>query len=171
MKLEPIIEIPCMTTGLWRRFAIHLFEGKLTLENMEHLEKASEGWHAKIKGKLVEMVVIYPSKAHMTSDERARMTRIIKRWEHARAASATVILAEGILGSLQRSVLTGLQMVVPAPHPTKVFGATPDAVRWLGPHIEEVCGPEAREKDLVAAIETLADGFMKREVRAPMELA
>ena len=27
MKLEPIIEIPCMTTGLWRRFAIHLFEG------------------------------------------------------------------------------------------------------------------------------------------------
>ena len=37
MKLDPIIETPCMVTGLWRRFAVHLFEGKLPLDEMETL--------------------------------------------------------------------------------------------------------------------------------------
>ena len=93
MKLEPIIEMPCLHTGLWKRFSVHLFEGKVTLADMEEIESRSEVWHDKLRGKLVEMVVIFPSDAKMTSDERAKMTQIIKRWESSRAASATVILA------------------------------------------------------------------------------
>src|SRR3954469_14624790 len=102
MHLEPIIEIPCMVTGLWRRFAIHLFEGKLTLENMEKLDREGAIWHAKVQGKLVEMVVIFPSASQMTTEERVRMTQLVRRWEHTRAASATVILAKGLVGSLHR---------------------------------------------------------------------
>jgi hypothetical protein len=168
VRLEPIIEMPCLASGLWRRFGVHIFEGKLTLDNMEELEKASERWHAKVTGKLVEMVVIHPSESKMTSDERARMTRIIKRWEHTREASATVILAQGLLGSLHRSVLTGLQMVVPAPHPTKVFGAVDAAVDWLAPSLQKTCGPEARVEELIAAVRELDAHFQKRPVRAPM---
>ncbi len=168
MQFEPIIEIPCLATGLWRRFAVHIFEGKLTLENMAELEAASEAWHAKLHGKLVEMVVIHPSQSKMTSEERKRMTGIIKRWEHTRAASATVILAQGLLGSLHRSVLTGLQMIVPAPHPTKVFGSTEDALQWLAPSVQKTCGPEARVEALSSAVAALSDHFQKRRVRAPM---
>ena len=167
MKLDPIIETPCMVTGLWRRFAVHLFEGKLPLDEMETLERASETWHAKLTGKLVEMVVIFPSKAQMTSEERQRLTRIIKRWEHTRAASATVILAQGLTGSLHRSVLTGMNMVVPAPHPMKVFGEVREAVHWLSPHTREVCGPDAKPEVVLDAIETLRERFAKRPVRAP----
>ncbi len=167
MKLEPIIELPCMVTGSWRRFAIHLFEGKLTLEHMTELERASEAWHAKSKDKLVELVVILPSNAKMTGEERGRMTKLIKRWEHTRVASATVILAQGIVGSLQRSVLTGMQMVVPSPHPMKVFGTVEDAVRWLSPHTMAACGSDARPEVVLGAIEVLVQRFAKRTERAP----
>lgn len=166
VKLEPIIEAPYMITGMWRRFAVHLFEGKVTIAHMDRIEAESERWHSKVKGKLVEMVVVLPSEAKMTHDERVRMTRIIKRWEHTRVASATVILAQGLTGSLHRSVLTGMQMLVPAPHPTKVFGMTRDATAWLAPRVQEVCGAEAQPDALDSAVSELADRFAKRPARA-----
>ena len=39
MKFEPIIEMPCLTTGLWKRFGVHLFEGKVTVDDMEEIER------------------------------------------------------------------------------------------------------------------------------------
>ena len=166
MRFEPIIEMPCLLTGLWKRFSVHLFEGKVTLADMEEIEARSEKWHEKIRGKLVEMVVIFPSDAKMTSEERAKMTHIIKRWESSRAASATVILAQGLVGSMHRSVLTGLQLVVPAPHPVKVFGNTTDAVKWLAPHVRELCGPEATPEALDAGVADLSARFAARERKA-----
>ncbi|MEO7113504.1 MAG: hypothetical protein ABI183_23905 [Polyangiaceae bacterium] len=147
---------------------MHVFEGKLTLDNMAQLEKDSEAWHSKSKDKLVEMVVIHPSQSKMTSDERQKMKGIIKRWEHTREASATVILAQGLAGALHRSVLTGLQMAVPAPHPTKVFGTTDAALNWLAPSVQKTCGPEACVGDLIVAVAELSAHFQKRPVRAPM---
>jgi hypothetical protein len=141
------------------------FEGKLTLENMAQLEKESERWHSKIKGKLVEMVVIHPSESKMTSDERQKMKGIIKRWEDTREASATVILAQGLLGALHRSVLTGLQMAVPAPHPTKVFGTIDAALSWLAPSVQKTCGSEARVDDLIAAEVTYAQTRLRLDTR------
>jgi hypothetical protein len=162
MKLDPIIEMHCMVSALWRRFAVHLFEGKVTLDDMDRIEQNSEVWHEKVVGKLVEMVVIFPSDAKMTGAERTRMTRIIKRWEHKRQASATVILAQGLVGSMHRSVLTGMQMIVPAPHPVKVFGAIPDAIKWLHPRVHDVCGADAKPDAVIAAVDDLCGRFAKR---------
>ncbi len=162
MKFEPIIEMPCLVTGLWKRFSVHLFEGKVTLADMEEIEERSTTWHDKLRGKVVEMVVIFPSDAKMTSEERAKMTHIIKRWESSRAASATVILAQGLVGAMHRSVLTGMQMIVPAPHPMKVFGTVPDGVKWLAPHVRELCGPGATPEALEAGIADLAARFRAR---------
>lgn len=168
MKLDPIIETPYMTTGLWWRFAVHLFEGKVTLADMDHIERVSERWHEKVNGKLVELVVIFPSSTKMTQDERVRMTKIIKRWEGTRVASATVILAQGLMGSVQRSVLTGLQLLAPPPHPTKVFGVIAEATLWLTPRIREVCGDDVQPDELCAAVEALSETFGNRRERAPM---
>jgi hypothetical protein len=162
MRLEPIIEMHCMVSALWRKFAVHLFEGHISVAEMGILEAQSAIWHAKVKGKRVEMVVILPSNAKLSGDERGRMARIVKRWESHRAASATVILADGIVGAMQRSMLTGMQMIVPPPHPTKVFGTIPDAVWWLSPHIREVCGAEANPDDLLLSVAALQDHFAKR---------
>jgi hypothetical protein len=162
MKLEPIIEMHCMTSALWRRFAVHLFEGQLTLADMDVVEAKSAVWHARVKGKRVEMVVILPSDAKMTSEERTRMTRIIRRWESHRAASATVILAQGLVGAMHRSVLTGMQMLAPPPHPTKVFSSVADGIQWLGSPIREVCGPDTNIDELVSSVMALKEQFARR---------
>ena len=167
MDLEPLLEKPYLATGLWRQLAVHLFQGKVTLADMDELEADSALSHARVKAKLVELVVILPSKAEMTHEERVRMARIIKRWEKQRVASATVVAAEGLLASIHRSVLTGLQLLVPPPHPTKVFASTPLALRWLEPYVKEVCGPEATTGALVDAVEGLQKRFATRRVRAP----
>jgi hypothetical protein len=159
MKLEPIIVLPNMTTGMWRHFGVHAFEGTLTLEDMARIEAAGDRWHRKNPGKVVEMVIVFPSEARLSSEERARMAGIIKRWENIRTASATVVLASGLQGSMHRSVLTGLQMVVPAPHPTKVFGSVRDAVIWITPHVQALCGVETKPEELLAAIEDLCTTF------------
>ena len=156
-----------MMTGLWRRFGVHLFHGKVTLADMERIEANGEAWRKKIPGKLVEMVVIEPSDALMTSEERVRMTKIIKRWEHERLASATVVLAQGLKGSVHRSVLTGMQIIAPAPHPVKVFSTTMEGVGWLAPYIEKLCGPEATPKALGAAVNDLSARFAARAEHAP----
>ena len=166
MRLEPIIEMPCLMTGLWKRFGVHLFEGKVTVADMEEIERRSVVWHQKVRGKLVEMVVICPSDAKMTSEERAKMTQIIKRWENDRAASATVILAQGLVGAMHRSVLTGMVMLAPAPHPVKVFGTVLDAVKWLSPFVRELCGPEATPEALDAGVAELATRFAARPQKA-----
>lgn len=159
MKLEPLIEMPNMVTGVWRRFGVHVFEGKLTLEDMVRMDDAGVAWHKKNQGKTVELVIVFPSNSTMTADERKRMARIIKRWEHLRIASATAILATGLVGAAQRSVLTGLQLIAPVPHPYKVFGAIEPAVEWLNPHVRELLGPEATLQATQLAVAELCTTF------------
>jgi hypothetical protein len=167
MTFEPIIELPYMVTGLWRHFAVHLFQGKVTVADIDRIETESARCHTKLAGKTVDLVVVLPSSAQLTHPERVRMTRLVKRWESERVASSTVILAAGMLGSVHRSVLTGLQMLVPPPHPTRVFGEIAAAVRWLAPYVEEVCGADAKPDGLCKAVGDLRVRFDARPVRAP----
>lgn len=135
MSWEPLIRFPTAWTSVLGGFGVHLFEGHLSLEQMDRMQVMAERWQEQRKAKLVELVVIHPSDARMNHEERARMARLIKFGETRRIASATVILAEGIIASVQRSVLTGLTMLVPPPHPAKVFGEVDPAVEWLHPYL------------------------------------
>jgi hypothetical protein len=166
MMFEALVEQPNMTAAVWRRFGVYLFEGRVTVDDMSRMESHGAHWFRKNPGKIVEMVVIYPTDTRMSSDERARMAKVIKRWEDMRLASATVILATDLLGSMQRSVLTGLQLLVRPPHPTKVFGTTAEAVGWLAPHITEACGVDATYAKVMAGIDELSARFAARGVKA-----
>jgi hypothetical protein len=161
MKLEPINHLPNMMSGMWRRLGVHAFHGKISLDDMTRMEVAGSLWHKKNPGKLVEMVIIYPSDARMSNEERERMAAIVKRWENMRTASATVVLAGGLMGAMHRSILTGLHMIAPPPHPTKVFGGTEDAVRWITPHVRALCGDDFGGEDLLAAIDDFCTTFQK----------
>lgn len=130
---------------------------------MDRMQSIGDDWYRRNPGRRVELVIIFPSDAKMSAEERRRMTHLIKRWERERAASATVILAEGLLGSIQRSVLTGFTLVAPPPHPMKVFGKIDDAVTWLHAYIAPIC-PEATSPDLVlAAIQDLCREFRRSQ--------
>jgi hypothetical protein len=162
MRLEPLIELPCVTTGVWGRFGVHVFEGKVTVAHMNELERRGDAWVKKNPGDRVELTIILPSDTIMTSEERARMVQIIKKWERVRVASATVILATGVLGAAHRSVLTAFLLLAPPPHPTKVFGNTHAAVDWIAPHVARLSGPEATRDALRAAVDDLCARFRAR---------
>jgi hypothetical protein len=140
MNFEAVIRTPTAWISVFSRFTVHLFEGHVTLADMDRMQAVGERWKVQHPEKRVEIGVIFPSDARMTHEERTRMARLIKLGEAQRAASATVILAQGLMASMQRSMLTGMLMIAPPPHPQKVFGSIPDALAWLGPHVEAVCG-------------------------------
>ena len=157
--------MPTAWTGTSGRFGVHLFEGKVAVLDMDRLESMGAQWHRKNTGNTVEMVIIFPSDARMTSEERVRMAKLIKRWEDARIASATIILADGILGAMQRSVLTGLMLLAPPPHPAKVFGNSAEGVTWLAPHVQTVCGAEATRALMQTAVDAFCSEFKARADR------
>jgi hypothetical protein len=157
--------MPVVMTGVWRRMAVHLFEGKVTVSDMDRIDAVGADFRRRVPGKMVELVVVFPSDARMTSEERTRMAAIIKRWEHLRTASSTVILAKGLTGALHRSVLTGLQILAPAPHPLKVFGAIAPAVKFLTPFVQELVGSEATVESLQLGVDDLCTRFAKRTKR------
>jgi hypothetical protein len=132
---------------------------------MELLQTIGQQWNVKHPGKRAELVVVLPSDTRMTSEERARMARLIKLDESHRAASATVILAEGILASMQRSMLTGMMMLAPAPHPTKVFGSLQDAGKWLFPHVQALSGPQLSQVEFGEALDSQLAAFKARPDR------
>jgi hypothetical protein len=165
MTLEPLIQMPTAWTGIADRFGVHLFQGKVTVSDMDRLEASGSRWYRNNPGQTAELVVIYSSAAHMTGEERERMAKIIKRWEGNRVASATTILAEGLRGALHRSVLTGLLFLAPPPHPAKVFGKVADAVDWLAPHVRSVCGPDATRAALSGAVDAFCQEFEARRER------
>lgn len=162
MALTPQLQLAGAWTAVDNRLAVHVFEGHLTLSDMDRLQTFGDDWTRDNPGKRAELVIVYPSDSRMTSEERTRMGGLIKRWEQDRIGSATVILAQGMLGAMQRSVLTGLQFIAPPKHPQKVFGTVPDAITWLVPFVREVNGPTVNEVNLRLSIETLCRDFQAR---------
>jgi hypothetical protein len=135
LNFEPVIRLPAAWSSVSGSFVVHLFEGTVTISEMDRMQQIGDAHNARHPGKRVELVVIHSSDARMTSDERTQMARLIKQGACHRTASATVILADGLLGALHRSTLTALLMVARPPHPAKVFGDVPEAMRWLWPQL------------------------------------
>jgi hypothetical protein len=165
MKLEPLICMPTAWTSVSGRFGVHLFEGRVTPDDMGLMQTVGERWTAEHPGERVELVVVYPSDTRLSNDERLRMLKLIKVGEAHRTASATVILAEGLLASMQRSVLTGIMMLAPPPHPAKVFSNIPEAASWLLPHVQRVGEPGLTLPSLEAALNAHLAQFCARPYR------
>jgi hypothetical protein len=159
VKLEPIIKLAPAWTAVSGGFAVHVFEGHLSIADMDRMQAIGDDWYRRNRGRRVELVIVFPSDAKMSAEERRRMTVLIKRWERERDASATVILAEGLRGSIQRSVLTGFTLVAPPPHPMKVFSEIPEAVSWLHPYTAPLCPHAVSPEVVLAAIQDLCRQF------------
>ncbi len=159
MIIEPFIQLPTVWTGVANRFGVHLFEGKLTIHDMDELEAIGARWRGTNNVKVVELVIIFPSNAKMLTYERQRMANLIKRFEAFRTASSTVILAPGITGTIHRAVLVGLQMLAPPPHPMKIYRSIEDALVWLSPYVREVNGTA---EELHAGVAAFCAAFKAR---------
>ncbi len=166
---EHLIEQPNVLFAAWRRFGVYLFEGEVSIADIDKIETTGSQFFRKTPGKIVEMVVIFPSEARMTPEQRAHMSKTIKRWESRRLASATVVLATDLVGSMQRSVLTGLQLITRPPHPTKVFPKVDEAVLWLAPYLADACGIDATYPKVMAGIHDATTRFAACPEKAPAD--
>ena len=153
MAFETLLQLPAAWTCVYQRFALHLFEGQVSVAEMDRMHAVGERWNARHPEKRVELAVIFPSEARMSQEERAAMARLMKLGQAFRAASATVVLAGGLRGSMHRSILTGLMMLAPPPHPSKVFGDVAEAVTWLDPHLQALDATQPRAEELVRAVD------------------
>lgn len=138
---------------VWRQVVIWVVDGQTPVEELERLRRVVRGW-ADEHGRGVALTVIHPTRSGMTSEERASVARMIDETKAGRMASATVILATGVLGALHRSLLTGLSLLVPPPHPVKFTSDLDHAIAWLRPYVEHLSGP-VRESDIRAIAEDL----------------
>jgi hypothetical protein len=129
---------PTFAVAAWRRLTLFVVDGHTPIENLERLRTTVLTWVKQHPEKTVSLIVLYPTPEGMSAEERAVMTRLMKETHHTRLASATVVMAEGILGALHRSILTGLTFVAPPPHPAKVFATVSDALRWVGPRLRDL---------------------------------
>ena len=146
--------------GVWRRFTAAVFDGVLSCEEMETLHSLIKEWRARYPGKTADLAVIYPTRAGMTSAERKKWVEILKATEHVRLAGATVVLADGMLGSVHRGIITSFNLIAPPPHPVKVCSTVSAALTWLAPYIEETCGSvpiPALERELAALSEEIQE--------------
>lgn len=162
MVFEHLLQIPSAWISVHDRFAVHLFEGRVSSDEIDEMQRLGERWNARHPEKRVELVVIFPSDARLSHEERARWARVVKLGEAYRSATATVITADGILASLQRSMLTGLTMLAPPPHPSKVFGKVADAMEWLAPHLRATCNPSVNVDELAHALRDHLASFARR---------
>jgi hypothetical protein len=162
MLFEPLFRLPAAWSSVSDRFGVHLFEGELTVADMDQIATVAARWHALHPGKVVELSIIHPSASRLSLEQRSRLARLIKRWESERTAAATVVLAGGLTGAVQRSLLTGLLMVVRPPHPTQVFASTGEALEWLLPHVRALSGRHVTLEALRAGVDRLCHEFGAR---------
>lgn len=124
----------------WRQLTMWVVEGHTPLDELERVRRMALRWVTTNPGKSVSIIVLHGARSTMSSEERASVARMIAETKHTRAASATVVLGRGVIGALHRSILTGFSLLVPPPHPTRVFADVAPAVAWLHPHLEATCG-------------------------------
>jgi hypothetical protein len=148
--------------AVFKRLVLWVVDGHTPVHELEHLSEIVRAWGRQHHGtKNVALVVIHAKRSTMSAEERRPVLRMIDETKHDRLASATVVLASGMLGALHRSILTGFSLLVPSPHPTKVFGDVESAIAFLHPYIETACGP-IPTRHIAAMVDDLL-----AEIRAP----
>jgi hypothetical protein len=73
-SFERIIALPAVWSYVCGRLAVHLFQGRLSVLDMDRMEQVGVLWHERNPGKRVELSIILPSDARMEQEERARMS-------------------------------------------------------------------------------------------------
>ena len=174
MKLEPVIRMPTFWSSVLAstqvELGVHLWEGDLTVLEMNQIQEIGDRWYARYPGKSLALNIVYPGASLIPppAELRDRFRRLLKHWESRHLAACTVMLAEGLLGAMHRSVLTGMLMIVPPPHPAKIFATVDDALPWLLGHAR---GGALDPRELRAAIDALRAEFSARTDRRSLQAA
>lgn len=113
-----------------------------------HLHRVRDAQLAahRANGKLGVVTVLSPRSIPRMDEATRRASADLRRELHPTfASSAFVIDGDGFLASISRSLLSGVHLLMPADHPTRVFADVLVASAWTAEHVsgvtpEEVAG-------------------------------
>jgi len=149
--------------GTWKRVVLWVVEGHTPLEQLEALRRRfAELSRERGDEKHVALTILYPTDSTMSAEERKCVARIIDESKHRRLASATAVLAQGLMGAVHRSILTGMSILVPAPHPHRITATIEDAIDFVHPYATLSSGPVLRS-DLRAMVGDLHNTLRARQ--------
>lgn len=164
LPTTPIFRLPTVwSTAVADSIGVNHFEGEVTVMEMNKIQEIGDRWYARFPGKSLAISVVYPTTHRAPPEQRERLRQLIKHWEHRHLAAANVMLIDGLLGSMHRSIFTGVLMLVPPPHPAKVFSNIDDGVSWLLGHQKGTSFDVAATR---ATIHGLCAEFLRRPGRA-----
>lgn len=163
---EPIFRLPTTwSTAIAGAVAVHHFEGEVTVLEMNKMQAIGDEWYRRYPGKSLSIAVVFPTTHRASAEQRDRMRQLIKHWEGKHLAAANAMLMDGLLGAMHRSILTGILMFAPPPHPSKVFAAVEPAVSWL---LDHQLGTALSAAEVLTAINQTSNEFLARPGRVAL---
>ena len=163
LATSPIFRLPTTwSTAIADTVAVHHFEGEVTVLEMNKMQAIGDQWYARYPDKSLSISIVFPTTYRAPPEQRDRMRQLIKHWEDRHLAAANVMLMDGLLGAMHRSIFTGILMPAPPPHPTKIFAELEPALPWLLSHQR---GSKLDVASLREAIDRISAEFLARPGR------
>ena len=108
------------------------------------------------EGRIVGFTAVHPQAiGPVDGATRAALADHTKQHNERSRAGALVLLAGGFSGAMIRSIATGLNILSPPKHPTKVFDSIERACPWVVAHVAPVDGRAVTADELRAVFEKL----------------
>ncbi|NUP04898.1 MAG: hypothetical protein HOW73_02430 [Polyangiaceae bacterium] len=143
--------------SLWRNVVVTDTAGLLDVNHMKTFEKAFRTVLLTHK-EAVGLALLRPGTPVSSSEARAESARFIKDLGPSLVRVAMVIEDKGILATMMRSVIRGLNVVMR--NSTLIILANQtEAIRSLLPNIGNVTDPAAAEKEFAQALAEMRAGF------------
>ncbi|APR79854.1 Hypothetical protein A7982_05201 [Minicystis rosea] len=65
MKFQPVIRLPTAWTSVAGRLGVHLFDGEVTVREMDQMQSLGDAWYAKNPGKFGSCRIFAQTEARM----------------------------------------------------------------------------------------------------------
>jgi hypothetical protein len=119
---------------------------------------------ARTTGQIIPISIVHPEAISAVDTEgRAAIAEQARHVDPRSKASALVILSGGFSGSIIRSIATGLNLLLPARHPNKIFDTMEAASSWLAPYLGPSRSLRSASDELVEVFRQLPKPARKTE--------
>ncbi|NUP11368.1 MAG: hypothetical protein HOW73_35425 [Polyangiaceae bacterium] len=158
-----------MCVSLWRNVVITDTAGAIGVGEVKTMEKAFRTLLLTNR-QIAGLALLRAGTPVASTDARAETTRFIKDLGAALTLNALVIEDKGVMATMMRSVIRGLNVVM-RNSTLVVHGDAKEAVRALVPHLANNTDAVASERELLAALADMRAGFTPGVRRASPSVA
>lgn len=129
---------------------ISVWKEPSTLERLERVRRVEQALVDRCADGIVVLTVMTDSSAATKAGEPEAASKLAKHFAPTTRAHAYVIEGSGFRAAALRAVIAGVNAISRPGHPTRVFDAASEAIRWLAPY-GNALDPPAHEKALAEA--------------------